>query len=79
MDKESRSADGFVLKRSNTASESLWKIKPDVVVSFLTEIYIVSAIPARLEGIPIIISERTHLAFHSIGYSQALGSELINH
>jgi glycosyltransferase involved in cell wall biosynthesis len=45
---------------------------PDLVISYMTEMNILSVVAARLAGKKIIISERVHPAFHPIGKTKEI-------
>ena len=40
--------------------------RPDVLVCFMLEVNVLGIIAARLEGIPVVIAERTHPAHHRV-------------
>ena len=57
---------GKHIARYRALSAALQAIRPDVVVSFLTEANILAIVTAKRLGLPILISERTHPGHHVV-------------
>jgi len=56
------------LIRILSLSRALRQTRPDVVVSFLTEMNVNAIIASRMAGVPIVVSERIHPQFHRVGW-----------
>ncbi|MGB1547062.1 MAG: glycosyltransferase [Alphaproteobacteria bacterium] len=67
--RESRSFPEFVqngLRRMLAVRRTLQRLRPDVVVSFVTDANVIAILAAKSLGIPVVVSERIHPGAHAI-------------
>ena len=57
-----RVVNGF--KRIFKVRSAIRAVQPDIILSFITIINIVALLSTRFLGIPVVVAERTHPAFH---------------
>jgi len=66
-----RPKDGFLNRVKHiptliySLKENISTLKPDIVISFMTEVNVLSTIASKLAGVPIVVSERTNYNFLS--------------
>jgi glycosyltransferase involved in cell wall biosynthesis len=56
-----------LIERIGKIRRCLLRERPDVMVGFMTDVNVVGILAATRTGIPVIVSERTHPAFHDVG------------
>lgn len=57
-----------ITKRILTLRKTLKVVKPDVVISFIDMVNVTTLLASRFMGIPVIVSERIHPAYHHLPF-----------